>query len=544
MSLKGITMLTQPLSSFKLSWKHIAVSLLVVIYIAINFFRIGGNVFVINLNNFIVTPLALGVTLLSLILWRQIAVGSRNRLLWSGLTIGWALWTIAEFWWAIATLIGQEIPYPSWADFFWLVGYIPMYIALWARIRSLPKMVNPAQRTGIWATSLVSLGLTIFFIFIPILQNGDPTAILESVLNILYPLTDIILLILVLQIFFSYQQGMYGRAWNWLTLGFIFFALGDLGFAYVNTANLYYPDQQVNFLSTLGVDIPYNLSYLFVLIGLFTMQSIQRSHHAIENIHSTLTLVPNTHLLIFSYADDTVMEVSRNYGRVFSENMVKGKTIQEVLGISPEDADTLLKDIKANKIFRERKFPANTRLGQEQAWVSGIVIFSPQGEYSGVYLLLRMLNEDYSLDKLSTDHEKAMVSSILSKTGTKQKEEEEIKQLLANYYRAFLQELYNRVFAEGGSIMADVFLTKLQSVSKQHEWQVSIQPDTLLDVSALPLPETQEALPILFETAKRFVTEITDESSVNTIVQDVRSKFDEFTLGNISHFELAKQDHT
>jgi hypothetical protein len=274
------------------------------------------------------------------------------------------------------------------------------------------------------------------------------------------------------------------------------------------------------------------------------MQSIQRSHHAIENIHSTLTLVPNTHLLIFSYADDTVMEVSRNYGRVFSENMVKGKTIQEVLGISPEDADTLLKDIKANKIFRERKFLANTRLGQEQAWVSGIVIFSPQGEYSGVYLLLRMLNEDYSLDKLSTDHEKAMVSSILSKTGTKQKEEEEIKQLLANYYRAFLQELYNRVFAEGGSIMADVFLTKLQSVSKQHEWQVSIQPDTLLDVSALPLPETQEALPILFETAKRFVTEITDESSVNTIVQDVRSKFDEFTLGNISHFELAKQDHT
>ena len=52
------------------------------------------------------------------------------------------------------------------------------------------------------------------------------------------------------------------------------------------------------------------------------------------------------------------------------------------------------------------------------------------------------------------------------------------------------------------------------------------------------------ALPILLETAKRFVIEITDESNVNTIVQDVRSKFDEFTLGNISHFELAKQDHT
>lgn len=537
-------MTIQSISPFKPAWKQIVVSLSVAIYIVINFFRIGGNSFIISLNNFIVTPLALGVTLLAFMLWRYIAVGSQNRLLWSGLTIGWTMWTTAELWWAIATLIGQEIPYPSWADFFWLVGYIPMYIALWARIRSLPKMVNPVQKNGIGAISLVSLGLTVFFIFIPILQNGDPTAVLESILNLLYPLADIILLILVLQIFFSYQHGMYRRVWNWLTLGFIFFSLGDLGFAYANTVNLYYPDQQVNLLSTLGADIPYNLSYLFVLIGLVIMQSIQRVHHAIENINAPLSLVPNTHLLIFTKGDNTVMDVSQNYERMFSVNMTKGKTIQEVLGISTEDADTILKDSKANKIFKERKFHANTRLGQEQVWVSGIVIFSPQGEYLGVYLLLRMLTKDYSVDKLLTNHEKAMVSSILSKTGTKQKEEEEIRQLLANYYRAFLQGLYNRVFAEGGSIMADIFLTELQSVSKQHEWQIGIQPDNLLDATALSLSEAKEALPILLETAKQFVIEITDELSVNMIVQDVRSKFDEFTLGNISHFELAKQDCT
>lgn len=535
-------MTIQSISPFKLPWKQIAVFLLAAIYIGINFFGIGGNSFIINLNNFIVTPLALGVTLLAFMLWRHIAVGSQNQLLWSGLTIGWAMWTIAETWWAVATIIGQEIPYPSWADFFWLVGYIPIYIALRSCIRSLPKMVNPAQRTGIWVASLVLLGLTAFFIFIPLLQNSDPTAVLESILSLLYPLADIILLIFVLQIFFSYQQGMYGRVWNWLTLGFIFFSVGDLGFAYANTASLYYPDQQVNLLSTFGVDIPYNLSYLFVLIGLVIMQSIQRSHHAIENIHTPPRLVPNTHLLIFTKGDDTVIGISRNYERVFSVNRAEGKTIEEVLGISPEDADTILKDSKAHKIFKERKFLVKTRLGQEQAWISGIVIFNPQGEYSGVYLLLRILAKDYSLDKLLTDHEKAMAISILSKTGTKQKEEEEIKQLLANYYRAFLQPLYNCVFAEGGSIMADVFLTELQSVSNQHKWQIGMQSDNLLDVSALSLPETQEALPILFEAAKRFVIGTIDESSVNMIVQDVRSKFDEFTLENILYFGLAEQD--
>lgn len=537
-------MMTQTLSSFKPAWKQIVVSFLVVVYIAINVFRVGGDTFVLNLNNNIVHPLAIGITLLALVLSRQIVGRSRNRLLWWGLTIGWALWTVAQLYWAIAAIISQEIPYPSWADFFWLVGYIPMYIALWERLRSLPQTASSPQRVALWISTLFIVICTVWFVLIPIVQNNDPSAILESALNILYPLMDVVLLIMVLRIFFIYQPGNYGRAWSWLSAGFILMSLSDLIFSYATTANLYYPDGQANLLSTIGVDVPYNVSFLLWLIGLFILQSIQRSHHAIENIHTPLTLVPNTHLLVFTKGDDTVMDVSMNYERVFSLNMVKGKTIQEGLGISAGDADTILNDSKTNKIFKEREFLVNTRLGQEQAWISGIVIFNPQGEYSGVYLLLRMLAKDYSLDKLLTDHEKAMANSILSKTGTKQKEEEEIKQLLANYYRAFLQPLYNLVFAEGGSIMADAFLTELQSVSNQHEWRTGIQPDNILDVSALSLSETQEALPILLETAKRLVIEETDESSVNMITQDVRSKFDEFTLGNVSHFELAKQDRT
>lgn len=44
------------------SWKQIAVSSLVFIYIAINLFHIGSDLFIINLNNFLVIPLALGTT--------------------------------------------------------------------------------------------------------------------------------------------------------------------------------------------------------------------------------------------------------------------------------------------------------------------------------------------------------------------------------------------------------------------------------------------------------------------------------------------------
>src|SRR5258706_124832 len=181
------------------------------------------------------------LTLFALVLSRKIGGSSRNRLLWRGLFIGWALWTVAQLYWGIASIIGQEIPYPSWADFFWIAGYLPMYIALWERLRLLPKITSLAQRSVIWIFILLVLIITLWFVLIPIVQNNDPSAIFESVLNILYPLMDIVLLILVLRIFLIYQPGNYGRVWSWLSAGFILMTLSDLTFSYATTAGLYYP---------------------------------------------------------------------------------------------------------------------------------------------------------------------------------------------------------------------------------------------------------------------------------------------------------------
>src|SRR5258707_7448882 len=106
---EGIMTLTQILSPFKLSWKQIVVPFLVVIYIAINIFRTGGDEFVLNLNNNIVHPLAIGVTLFALVLSRQIGGSSRNRLLWRGLFIGLDLRVAAPLYLGSASGIRQGI---------------------------------------------------------------------------------------------------------------------------------------------------------------------------------------------------------------------------------------------------------------------------------------------------------------------------------------------------------------------------------------------------------------------------------------------------
>jgi hypothetical protein len=536
-------MMTQPVRSFKASWKQITVFVLAVVYVAINILRIGGDKFVFNLNTNISAPLALGVTLMALMLWRHVAVGNQNRLLWSGLTIGWIIWTVAESWWGVASIIGHEVPYPSWADLFWIVGYLPIYIALWTRIRSLPQNLTLLQRVGLWLSILFSMGGTIFFVLIPIVRNNDSTTILESALNILYPLMDIILLILVLRIFFTYQQGMYGRAWMWLSAGFVLLSLSDLIFAHANTTNLYYPDGQINSLSTFGVDIPYVLSYLFWLNGMFIVQTTQSSHQPFDETVTPLSLAPNAHLLVFTNRADAVIEVSNNYSRQFPLETVNGKTISEVLGLSLFDTGIILKEIKANKILKERAVLVNSRLGQQQALVSGTSIVDSQREFSGTTILVRMFSEDLTCDRFLTASQLGIVWFLLRKTGVEEKEEEEIKQLLSNYYGAFLKVFYNRILIEGGGILAESFLSELQSVAEQHNWHIGIHPYQLLDVSLLPLTKTQEALPVLFETAKQFVAKTIDQATANTIIQNVRSHFDETTLKNVAHFEKLKEEH-
>lgn len=527
----------KPLSSFKPSWKQTLIFGLAISYTAINFFRIGGDAFVFNLNTNIPAPLALVLSLSALMLWRKVAVGSHNRLLWSGMTTGWILWTIAEFWWGFASILGQEVLYPSWADFFWVLGYLPIYIALWTRIRSLPQKLTPLHRIGLLLSVLVSMVCTIFIVLIPIIRNNDPTAILESTLNILYPLADLFLLLFVLRTFFTYQQGMYGRAWMWLSAGFVLISLADLVFSYANIVNLYYPEGQINLLSSMGVDVPYVLSYLIWLNGILIVQKTQSSHQPFAVTVAPLSLIPNTHFLVFTKGDDTVIDVSRNYSRQFPLEIVKGKTIAEVLGLSPIDAATLLKEIKAEQILKERSMLVNCHLGQQQAWISGLLIADSQGEFSGATILVRLISEDPTLDKLLTDYQRGIVRNILNKTGTKEKEEEEIKQLLSNYYGGYFKAFYNQILAEGGGILAEAFLSEMQTVAVQHNWPIRIHFTHLLDVNPLPLLKTKEALPVLFATAKQLVAKIVDQDTADTVALKVRSQFDETILLNIAHFE-------
>ncbi len=515
-------------------WVHISIAVLVVIYVAVNVFVIGGDAFVIALNNVAANPLALAVAIMALWLWRRLAVGRLNRQLWLGLLLGWVLWTVGEFWWTAAAFAGGEVPYPSWADFFWLVGNVAMGAALWLRARSLPKARGRLQTLGWWVAALF-IGLTVLFVLIPILREPDPSWV-TNVLNLLYPALDLLLLVLVLRILVTYREGEYGAAWSWLGAGFALHSVSNLVFSAADIAGVYLPEKQVNMLSVLGVDVPYTLSYGAWLVGLVMLAQLLRTHRPRPAAQVSLVPIPDTHVLVFCGADDRVMSVSHNHGRVFAPKMT-GELGATALGLAREDLAPLLQELRTKRVLEPRTLISKCQMGNTPITVSGVAVVNLQGKYEGATLLAQVLTGDMTLDTLLTQEEQAVVRSVLKKAGGQDQEDELIKQLLTGFTMAHLQAFLDRAFAEGGGIMVDALRAELGAAVAQRRWRLIIGPDLSLDTSGLSLVEIREALPVLMETARAFVARLGSEDDAAAIIEAVRSLFDPAVLEQVARFE-------
>jgi hypothetical protein len=253
-------------------WKNPIIILILLIgigYVIANILIFKRNDSLSIFVNTIMNPfLALLVTILAIFLMKQISQSPRARTLWIGLILGWGLWTIAEGIWTIAFIQGHEAPYPGWADLFWCIGYFFLYLALWLRSRSITNKIGWVNLIILVLISFLIIGFTIVGILLPVSEAYDPSILLESVINLFYPLADVILLILALRILFSANRGTFSQSWLWISLGFIMTSFSDLFFTYSSGMNIYYPDGHANFMSVFLVDVPYTISYMLILVGL------------------------------------------------------------------------------------------------------------------------------------------------------------------------------------------------------------------------------------------------------------------------------------
>jgi hypothetical protein len=176
------------------------------------------------------------------------------------ISCGLVSWGLGQMVWSYYTITGiDDIPYPSFAD----LGYI-LAVPFW-----LIGMVNLSKATGA-KFGLKKVGVKVLAVLLPLvvaaisyyllvivarggtlLADGDTSTIAKTVLDISYPMGDVLILtasLLVFGLSAGYLGGRYKSSIYALLLGFIVMYFADFSFSYTTNAETYYNGHWVDLL--------------------------------------------------------------------------------------------------------------------------------------------------------------------------------------------------------------------------------------------------------------------------------------------------------
>ena len=510
-------------------------------YVAFNIFYTGNADLIIGLNNYIVLPLALICVVICFITWKQMPATSLYGLLWAGLGFGFAFWALAEFWWAGAELISDEIPYPSWADLFWIIGYLPMYVVLGVRIRSLPGQTNLWREIFIWSLIVGVVGATTFGVLFPILNGATPGEWVENTLNVLFPILDLVLLVPILRMTFAAEQGRFESFWKAMSAGFILHSISNLLFSVASLNETYYPDGQLNLMSTLGIDVTYVLGYVFWATSLIFLFANQQKARLLDVNTRELVPVNNQHILFNISKYGTIIEASLDASSIFKEKLTPGIMLSKYCGI-PEDLvvqftyQVMKQDMVAN-------FPVQvqTLAGPRPAVLVGLPVREVNGDYLGCSAVLILQGQYNELALKPSLYHSGAISYILKITGVKDGEDADMHRLIREYYIAHIKSLYNQVLRAGGSITADGMEVELKLCARKNGLPMSFPADQLLDASQVPLENLLEGMNQLLETAKAYTATILGTEKTEEVLEEFRQSIPEAVHQNLAYYQEVKQ---
>jgi len=228
---------------------------LVVVYIFQGFY----SDFMYAFSN-VFAPFVAGVAVLSSFFamrryWDKI--GSRLSKIWLCFTLGMLLWFLGEFGWAVYTMVlNVEIPYPSIADAFWLIGYVPLFIALLLYV----QMFQPAISVKMFSvTGTIVAGLSVMAfspLMTSVLVEASQQDFVTLSISLAYPSLDLILFleaVLGLLVFtVTRLKGRIGVAWALMNAAILANVIADMAFSYTTLNGTYYNGHPLELLFHMG----------------------------------------------------------------------------------------------------------------------------------------------------------------------------------------------------------------------------------------------------------------------------------------------------
>ena len=201
----------------------------------------------------------------------------QTKIAWIMLLIGMVLFLAAEttygFLEVIMNIDVNEV-FPTLADYFWMAGYLPIFIGLVMLVIGYKKSgfsfgSKSTYTFGISCFVLVT-ALIIYKLLIPIIQDPE-TERLAKFVYLYYPIADLFIIIpamILAYITNLFGKGLISRPWRYIAVGFLCMTTFDIIYSYLSWNDMYGPG---NFL-----DLLQNISYLLIgLGGIFQKELIE-----------------------------------------------------------------------------------------------------------------------------------------------------------------------------------------------------------------------------------------------------------------------------
>jgi len=211
----------------------------------------------------IITPFeAFAAFALAALLWKMNSGkrgGGMSRV-YASYSLGIGFWFLADCTWSLYVLAFRiEIPYPSMADLFWLVGYIPLLMALLLQAWPFRELLISRKQLALTLGMFLLAFLILIVTIPPLLGQGQDLVALS--VSVAYPLLDTLLLTLVIPIFLVFRKGSYWHPLLFVMFGIILQLVGDLAFNQAFFSSTYYAGSPI--------DLIFDLSYLMLAFGFY-----------------------------------------------------------------------------------------------------------------------------------------------------------------------------------------------------------------------------------------------------------------------------------
>lgn len=158
--------------------------------------------------------------------------------IWILLGLGMLGWFLGELIYTYYDLFTAEAPFPSIADFFYLIAYLPLSIGLIIQMRLIKIKLSKLEIIIVLILYIIiCILVSLFVIIFPIQDTYNWSIPSEDIIPLLismsYPIVDLILLFFTMFVLAKLRHGKISIAWLLMLIGLIFTILADILFNWV-----------------------------------------------------------------------------------------------------------------------------------------------------------------------------------------------------------------------------------------------------------------------------------------------------------------------